>query len=280
MTGSLQRLAYLVLLFTLLLCSGCVTSQKHVAPGGPQVESGDKAERVWRRYVARATTADALTGPFRISASLRYTEPSGDSTRVSSLFWGNGQKASPYPLRLDLTAGIGTVVAKIREDATSFVAYSPDEKTAYTSDRGDRTLVSFGVPIPFTLGDLSLLLTGHGSSLLLPSVPTTDSGVPPVNRPTQDGVAYTLAGTKLAGILELSSDGVPLSWRESGGGWAISFEPGEANPLQPHRLRIAHPQGHSALIVVRDMSRVSPPFSVGQLDLPLPPGTAVKALEP
>lgn len=282
MTVRFLRRFSLAPLLLLLFCSACSLHQRgpKLAPGDSKPESGDKAVQIWQRYTARAAAAEGMTGPFRIAANLRYTAASGESTRVSSLLWGNGKVASPYPLRLDLLAGVGTVVAKIREDSGDFVAFSPDEKTAYTHARGDRTLVSFGVPIPLTLGDLTLLLTGRGGQLFLPTGTRTDSGVPPEHTLTENGASYLISGAPLPGILELSATGAPIAWREQQkDGWSISLEPGEENPLQPQKLRISHPKGYSALIVVKDISRVSPPYTEAQMDLALPPGTATKPLE-
>ena len=278
-TRSLRRFSLLVLF---LFCSACSWHQGGSKPGpdSGQPESGDKATQLWQRYTARAAAAEGMTGPFRVAANLRYTAASGENTRVSSLLWGNGKADSPYPLRLDLLAGIGTVVAKIREDSGSFIAFSPDEKTAYTHARDDRTLVSFGVPIPLTLGDLTLLLTGQGGRLFLPSGARTDSGVPPEHKLTAGGASYSITGAPLPGVLELSDTGAPIAWREQRkDGWSIEMEPSDENPLQPRKLRISHPQGYSALIVVKEISRVSPPYTAVQMDLALPPGTATKPLK-
>ena len=277
-THTLRPLAFLCLL---LFCSACSPHTAGPKPdAGALPESGDKAVRIWQRYAARAAVAQSITGPFRLSANLRYTAASGESTRVSALLWGNGKAASPYPLRLDLLAGIGSVVAKIREDSTSFVAFAPDDKTAYTHARDDRTLVSFGVPIPLALDDLTLLLTGHGDKLFMPAGVRTDSGAPPVRKLTAQGASYQVDNAPLPGILELSDTGAPIAWREQReDGWRIEIEPEDENPLLPRKLRISHPKGYSALILVKEVARVSPPYTSAQLDLPLPPGTAVKPLE-
>ena len=273
-----RRFAFL---FLLLFCSACSPHTAGPKPdAGAPPASGDKATRLWQRYTARAAVAQSITGPFRVSANLRYTAASGESTRVSALLWGNGKAASPYPLRLDLLAGIGSVVAKIREDSTSFVAFAPDDKTAYTHARDDRTLVSFGVPIPLALDDLTLLLTGHGDKLFLPAGARTDSGTPPEHTLTAEGASYLINNAPLPGILELSDTGAPVAWREQRqDGWRIEIEPEDENPLLPRKLRISHPKGYSALILVKEVARVSPPYTTTQMDLPLPPGTAVKPLE-
>ena len=163
----MRRFLLSALLFLPLLA--CTPKQ---VPGPSDGATGDAAA-AWNAYSARTRTEEATARPFRLSASLRYTDNKGESTRVSSLFWGNGR--TPYPLRLDLTAGVGTVVAKIRENNDNFTAYNPDEKTAYFHTRENRALSAFGVPIPLTLLDLSLILTGRGGTLFLPPVGETPS---------------------------------------------------------------------------------------------------------
>ena len=130
------------------------------------------------------------------------------------------------------------------------------------------------------LDDLTLLLTGHGDKLFLPAGTRTDSGVPPEHNLTAEGASYLINNAPLPGILELSDTGAPIAWREQrADGWRIEIEPEDENPLLPRKLRISHPKGYSALILVKEVSRVSPPYTTTQMDLPLPPGTAVKPLE-
>lgn len=251
-----------LLLLAAVLCAACAPRRTATGPGG------EEAMLAWQRFTARASAAEVNTGPFRVAASLRYTDQNNDSTRVSALLWGNGHADSPYPLRLDLIAGVGNVVAKIREDERVFLAYSPGDNTAFTHSRGRSTLVSFGVPIPLGLSDLTLILTGRCGELFLPEMDfkPTEYSV------TDEGYAFTIQHAPLPGVLEISRNGAPLSWREPDkNGWRISFDPDDAHPLQPQKLRISHPKGYSALIVVRENTRLSTPFTDSQLGLILPP---------
>ena len=229
----------------------------------------------------RASMAEYMTGPFRINANLRYTDSEGKNTRVSALLWGNGQADSPHPLRLDLLASMGgTVVAKVREDATHFIAFSPNEKTAWEYEGGARALTSFGLPVPLSLSDLTILLTGRGGLLFIPDSMFNDAGVPLERTLTENGVRYIVSDARLPGVIELSESGAPISWKElRTDGWSIVLEPDELNPLLPVRLRISHPKGYSALIVVREIARVSAPYSAAQMNLVLPPGIRRESLE-
>ena len=281
---SASRKATLLALFGLfLLCSACVTrapAPTDSAPPPPLEEhTPGEAKLAWYAFVARSAKVAETIGPFRLTASLRYTDESGSSTRISTLLWGNGNTADPHPLRLDLSAGIGTTVAAIREADRQFMAFVPDEKTVYVSEEGNRSLVSFGVPIPLTLADLTLLLTGRAGVLFLPPGVSADGPTPQFESITEKGVRFKLEKAPLAGILELERNGAPVSWQEMAeGGWLIAFENQEDNPLLPRRLKISHPKGYSAIIVMRELEKAGAPFTVTQLGLALPAGTARQRL--
>lgn len=270
-----------LLLLLTLAAFGCATrtAPKAAPAAARETAETSKEEQIWQRFRTRAAAAENMTGPFRIAANLRYTDAEGKTNRVSVLFWGNGQAGSPYPLRLDLLAGVGSVVAKAREDERSFSIFVPEEKTVYAHEGDSGTLASFGVPIPLSLGDLSLLLTGRSGALFLPASVHNDTLTPPEHSLTPQGARFTVTDSRLPGVLELSDTGAPLSWSElQGKGWTIALEPGATNPLQPSRVRISHPGGYSALVVLKELERVSPPYSAARLALELPPGTNKKPL--
>ena len=263
--------ALLMVLFMAL--ASCAPMEPVMRP--PTAEEGPLA---WETFVNRSLAARDQSGPIRVSATLRYEDPSGESTRVSALLWGNGPSRGLYPLRLDLQASMGITVAKIREDASSFLAYSPDEKTAYTHAGKDRSLLSFGVPIPVSLGDLSLLLAGQAGTLLLP--PGASAGhAPGVGSLTGRGIAFAVPDAPLPGIIELSPAGTLLSWRDySNKSWVMEFAMNPHNPLEPSKVVVNHPSGHSATITVKSVERLATPFNSEQLALNLPDGTARKPL--
>ncbi len=251
------RLFFLVLL-SLALC-GCPSL--HQGTGGDAVN----ADTAWGKFTSRADAAALTDEPFRITTNLRYTGKNGENARVSGILWGNNTQASP--LRLDMTSSIGTTVANVREDKRTFSAYSVSENTLYTHPRGQNTLVTFGVPIPLTLHDLTLLMTGKGGTLFLPANKKEPTG----QTASEKGTFFPVLKAPLAGIIELSEQGIPLSWREpSGNGWIITFEPDATAPMRPRRLIIRHPDGYEAIIVVKDISTVPQPFNEEQLTLNLP----------
>jgi hypothetical protein len=292
-----QRPKFICVLFALLVllkaCAGVQTPPPAV-PAEEQGASGDRGAAIWQRFRERAEKAEALSGPFRLRAGLRYTDAAGGTQRASALLWGNGKSGDPFPLRLDLQAGMGVTAAKIREDAQSTLVYVPRENAALlyhgpqrarqyaqtggeTDSRqpssGDTPEESLGVPLPLSPAELALLLTGCGGTLFLPP---GGSGAVPESRPVPGGRRYALRNAALPGELELSAEGAPLRWRGNNG-WAIEIEEAaDDNPLRPDRLRIAHAGGRSVLIEVRETERVSPHYSGEQLSLALPPGTALR----
>ncbi|MDR3176332.1 MAG: hypothetical protein LBU06_07365 [Desulfovibrio sp.] len=264
----------------LLTLNACSARQDATLPSAPpktrDVAAELKAGQIWKQFMETSGKAAAASGPFRISATMRYKGEDGTNNRVSVLFWGNGNPGSPRPLRLDLLAGIGIVAAQIREDAKNFVAFVPNKKISYTYDGESRTISSFGVPLPLSLSDLALLLTGCYGELFSPGAVR----MPRTYALTARGAEYALEKTKLGGILELSETGLPLSWREDAAGWSMDMEYAEDAQAIPERLRVSHPRGYSALVIIRDMERVSPPYESGQLALLIPEGTENRAITP
>lgn len=251
-----------------LFCSACA-GQRFLS-----TKSEGDALTAWHSFVARANAAEVNTGPFRVSATMRYTT-SKETTRVAAFLWGNGDARAPYPIRLDLLASVGNVVAKIREDSEMFMAFNPGNETAYFHPQGRSTLEAFGVPIPLSLDDLTLLLTGRSGMLFLPPDTNVSSPMPKDFTHTDKGTAFAISAARLPGILEVSPLGVPLVWRESKDtGWVITFDPSEKNPLQPRRLLIAHTGSpdavYDAVIVIKEITHLPTPYTKAQLDLQLP----------
>ena len=287
-------------LCALLLASGCATgskqntqaqqpvpnatSQAQSTPGpqqnmSPASAEEQKAQTAWRSYLVRAKAVPRTQGAFRISASVRYTTPQ-ETQRVSALLWGNGKPGSPYPLRLDLLAGVGSVVAKVRETEHSFTAFVPDENVAYVHPEGASTLASFGVPIPLDLHSLTQMLTGRGHVLLLPAGATLEAPMPTGFTVSQQGVRFPLPTAPLGGSLLLSPEGVPIEWQENGdNGWVIGIEPEKTGSLRPAKLRISHPNGYGALLVLKEIAAMPAPFTKENMNLVLPKGVTERPLE-
>lgn len=275
----------LTLAFVLLL-GACAPSQ----PPTPGVtrQSLD-ADRIWEAYAAR----HGESGPFRINASLRYG-PTNDTRRVTVLIWGNGEskpdaaQADETVLRLDVMAGVGALAARVRETPSRLTAHAPGENKAWQHEGGDRSLLHFGVPVPFSLNEFAALLQGRYTSVF----GTNQMGA----YPTRAGrYAFELDGTGLSGFLELTPKGLPLRWCQRGGaeidsggsaaqpapcgqGWAMDLAYAEGPQADlPRRITVTHPDGQSAILLVKTRENVAP-FSAEQMDLKLPSGVVFQPL--
>lgn len=133
---------------------------------------------------ARASDHD----PYRLSGSLRYGSQ-GDTRRVETLLWSNGY----LPIRLDVMAGIGALVARIQETQDSFTAYAPNENKAIVHKGPQRVQLNFGRPVPFSLRDFSSLMRGRFHEVF-----GAAEGLNPRALPNGD-IAFTLSGRHPAG---------------------------------------------------------------------------------
>ena len=167
---------------------------------------------------------------------------------------------------------MGTVLAAVREDERIFSAYVPSDKAVYFMPRAEGNLLAFDVPLPFSLGELSLLFTGRYKDFFFNS---HEEAMPQAVPAEQGNIRYALRDVPLGGSLTLSSLGLPLSWSQPGGtGWTISIEYAEdSTRTTPQRLRFAHAAtGRKATVVLRELARTEP-FTPDQLELTFPPDT-------
>ena len=249
-----------------LLCMAlllCACARQPSAPGSPQGEAGkDLAER-WQAYIHAGSGADT---PYRLQLSLRFGEE-GNTRRVTALLWGNGERE----LRLDVMAGVGTVVAKILEDGEHFLVYAPLENKAYFHQGATSPLLKVGVPVPFGLARLTALLTGHYAAAFGDAY--SDAGL------LSDGVAqYTLEG-KPGGRLSLDTAGLPVAWREGiPNGWRMDIVYDDATPPLPRRLTLNHSSGKRAILLVKERENPASPFTQEQMRLTLPEGAPLLPL--
>jgi hypothetical protein len=267
----------------LLLCLSAACTVPKDLPGlegsASRLTEEQQAGRIWRAFTRRFAGREGMDGPFRITAGLRYSDPQTKNTRADALLWGNGGQGGPWPLRLDVRAGIGTVAAKAREDQNSLIAYVPEDNAAYVQTGGRRSLAAFGAPIPLDLAGLGLILAGRSGNLFLP-VGASAQALPPWSAASENSADFLLDSARLPGIVTLGASGLPLAWRESRKeGWSMAFTYSEVSPERLEKVRIAHPEGYSALIAIKDVARLSTPFSSAQMALALPPGVEKKPVD-
>ncbi len=227
----------------------------------------DAAETTWRAYQSYASARASDHDPYRLNASLRYGSP-GDTRRVVILLWSNGT----LPIRLDVMAGVGALVARIQETQDSFTAYAPRENKALVHTGTERGQLNFGKPVPFALRDFSSLMRGRFHEVF-----GMAEGTSPRRLPNGD-IAYTLTGGLLGGTLELRPDGLPVHWSQEGG-WDMDISYDDGNPPLPYKFRLTHPDGYTAILLVKERQKPEGRFSDAQLALDLPGGVDVEPIK-
>ncbi|MDR1857021.1 MAG: hypothetical protein LBR22_07680 [Desulfovibrio sp.] len=242
---------YCLLAFCLLALCAC----GRAVPPPPAAD----ADGPWQAYLAdSAARPDA---PFRLGLSLRFgTE--GDTRRVTALLWGNGDGR----LRMDVMAGVGVLAASYMETDDHVLMLDPRARKAYFHRGSLKPRLKMEFPLPFDLGRLAKLLTGHWVGVF--GTGHGESEALPVGR------GYRLEGDP-GGWLTLDSRGLPIAWREDDAeGWRMDIAYDEGQPPLPRRVQLAHGKGGKAILLVRERETVRP-FEDEQLRLALPADVAL-----
>lgn len=261
-----RLLPHLPLLMAFLLLAACAKQ-----PTLPAVDSGE-ATAVWERFVSLPES----TAPYRLNMSLRYG-PENDTRRVTALMWGNGTGSAggTGSVRLDVSAGMGALVARLAENGPDFVAVSPRENRAWVHkstdpyDTSPRVLINFGLPLPLGLTHMSDLLQGNFQRVF-----GSEQGRNPVR--TASGIQYTLTG-RFAGQLLLSPDGLPLRWTDSKA-WTMDLAYDAAAPTQPDKITLLHADGQQAIVLVKTREVPNTSYTERQLSLEVPVNAEVKII--
>jgi outer membrane biogenesis lipoprotein LolB len=188
-------------------------------PGPPRLEEGEAALR-WQSFAKTA----APSGSSVLGGSLRFG-PDNDTRRVTYLLWGNADG----PLRLDVQAGAGVVVARARMEEGAVLIHFPQEGKAYIgADAPDKALRALGIPLPLSLAELNAFLQGrYGEALGGPS--------PESSRPAAQGtgIVYAVRGPRGQSLLELSPEALPVGWSVPRA-WSVTvrFDPATRLPVR------------------------------------------------
>lgn len=250
----------------LLLLALLALSLQACATRSPEGQSVGTSDAVWQGYQAYAFARESDHDPYRLNASLRHGTQ-GDTRRVTILLWSNGY----LPIRLDVMAGVGALVARMQETQDGFIAYAPNENKALVHKGTQRVQINFGKPVPFALRDFSSLMRGRFHEVF-----GAAEGLDPRQLPNGD-TAYTLSGGILPGTLELRPDGLPVRWSEDGA-WNMDIGYDDGNPPLPYKFKLTHPDGYTAILLVKDRQKPGAKFADEQLALDLPAGTIIEAI--
>ena len=256
--------------FRLILAALLVLSLQACATRGTEIGTSapsDASNAAWQAYQGYASARASDHDPYRLSGSLRYGSQ-GDTRPVETLLWSNGY----LPIRLDVMAGIGALVARIQETQDSFTAYAPNENKAIVHKGPQRVQLNFGRPVPFSLRDFSSLMRGRFHEVF-----GAAEGLNPRALPNGD-IAFTLSGGILPGMLELRPDGLPVRWSAEKG-WVMDITYDDGNPPLPYKFKLTHPDGYSAILLVKDRQKPNAAFRDDQLALELPAGTIIEPIK-
>lgn len=272
--GILRLLALLTLLFSL---TGC--------PGVRYAEVDEELGQVsWANMQDLSVKGLKGAGPYNASLSFRLKTPS-EGFMLGAYVWSNGRARSHHPLRLDLQSSVGSTVAKIKEEDDHFLLYDLKNNAAVISKNPQEALATIGLPLPFSLADISLLLNGR----YLDFFTGGDNTRPELSATTEEQRSvFKLASGPRKGWLTLNSRGYPVEWRsdDEKKGWSmeIAYQDVAAlvanvTPLPgPSRLNLSHPDGYAISINVKSLKKFPTPFTPAQLELLIPSSAEVREI--
>jgi hypothetical protein len=139
----------------LAVLSGCATR----IPPGLMLDTPKEAWSAFRQHYCVRPEGEGV----RVRASLYYSriKPTKRTNRTLISLWGDFDG----PMRLDVSASIGTLLAHIREDDAGLLVFYPEDRRAYTHQNSVLGATRLGMPFPFSLSDLAHALTGDFSPL-------------------------------------------------------------------------------------------------------------------
>lgn len=135
---------------------GC-TAKK---PAGVIQATPEAAWQVFRQHYCKPQKAPGLL----VKASLYYSrlKPIKRTNRTLISMWGGFSGV----MRLDVSAGMGKLLAHIREDDNGLLAFYPSDKKAYTHVNSVLGATRLGMPFPFSLRELANVIVGDFSGLV------------------------------------------------------------------------------------------------------------------
>jgi hypothetical protein len=276
------RAMLLAIFSALLVCGACA----------PRVELPRfaEAEGNLAAFKARFVVPPVSASGVAVRASLLYSTPSRSNRTDVQLFGDYGR-----PLRLDVRAGFGSMLALMREDASGLLAFYPDKSRAYAHSDPVIGAQLLGMPFPFSMRDLALVLAGHFGTLV-----PGDAAPAGVRAQSGGGFAYAFAEGPVR-LLAVDAHGRPermegelspyfKTQAEREGAvvsgpraWSLTFSgyPEEdGDPVGPARvLTLSLPKGESAVLRVRALDEREQPWPLKALSLPLPAGSSFMSLD-
>ncbi|MBU1039570.1 MAG: hypothetical protein KKF77_00535 [Proteobacteria bacterium] len=239
-----------------------------------------------QRFVAPPVTASGVA----VRASLLYATPQRTNRTDVQLF---GDYARP--LRLDVRAGFGTMLALMREDASGLLAFYPEKSRAYAHTDPVIGAQLLGMPFPFSMRDLALVLSGHFGTLV-----PADAAPAEIRALPDGGFAYSYASgpvqllvvdaygrpQRMQGLLsryfktQAEREGEVVSGPRLWNLVFSDFPEDDGDPEGPPRvLTLGLPKGESAVFRVKALDERVQPWPLKSLALRLPAGSSFLSLD-
>lgn len=183
----------LTVLAVILLCTLPACTPK--TPSGQVQSSPEAAWKVFRQHYCVAKKEPAV----KVKASLHYSrvKPKKRTNRTLVTLWGDFSG----PMRLDVSASVGKLLAHIREDKDGLLVFYPSDKKAYAHVNPVLGATRLGMPFPFSLSELAHVMVGDFSGLTPKKYATATR--------EKDNYVYTF-DTGLVSRLELDETGRPI----------------------------------------------------------------------
>jgi len=266
-----------MLLLSLTLCA-CA---QRMEPGPLVPIPKSQANAVWHAYSAYSHQNQARQSPFRLNSAvrMRQIDAEGDSRsqRATALIWGNGKPDDP--IRLDLTAGFGTVIARLISEPGNFSMYVPREKTVWFYEGPDAPLLNLGTPLPLSFDHIVAILQGRMQDVLGTSYASATSS--PLDKTT---IRFTLKkeylGLQKLGIqateesLDIDENGLLMLWQENAQlAWQMTVSYNASSPPLPKKIFFSHPDGYEVTLIIKQRAQVKTLFPLEKMALEIPKGT-------
>jgi len=244
---------------------------------GASSEPGSPAS-VWSAFRRNYCVPPVAPG-LLVKASLYYTRltPVRRTNRTLVTLWGDFSG----PMRLDLAAGMGKLLAHIREDKHGLLVYYPTEGKAFTHADPVLGATRLGMPFPFSLTELARITAGDFSGLL-PRKP---------GKAVSEGANCRFAiSDELVTEITLDGEGRPvlLKGRTTKNGdtaraWTLEInsygESEDGRPPLPERLSLSLEDGETGVLRIRSRALKLAPWPERALDLALPDNTVSRRLD-
>lgn len=263
--------AILAAALLVMLTAGCAPKRA----AGPVLDSPEAA---WQTFRARSCVPVEASG-LLAKASLYYTrvKPTRRTNRTVITLWGD----FGGPMRLDVAAGIGKLLAHIREDGDGLLVFYPSERTAYAHANPVLGATRLGMPFPFSLNELARVMVGDFSGL------TPASFIEAA--PTDDGYVYTVHGTAVSTITldrtgrPLRIEGAALEGTVAARTWqvvvdAYEDQPPAATPL-PEKITLSMDNGERGILRIKSRELKIVPWPTEATGLELPEDTLLYQLD-